>query len=303
MINDRPKKNREIQSHHFDSTIWNDFAFRPDDIFIATYAKSGTTWMQQIISQLIFNGQTDLAVAEMSPWVDLRIPPKHIKLAELEAQTHRRFLKTHLPVDALVFSEQAKYLYIGRDGRDVLWSLYHHHKMANESWYDALNNTPGRVGPPIERPNSSVTQYYRDWLEKDGFPWWSFWENIRSWWKIKDLPNVHLVHFANLKKDMSGEIRKMADFLDIPIDEGKWSDILRHCGFDYMKQHAEQTVPLGGTFWEGGARTFINKGTNGRWNDVLSKEEIALYESKAAMELEPECVHWLASGNFQSQPG
>ena len=48
----------------------------------------------------------------------------------VEAQTHRRFLKTHLPVDALVFSEKAKYIYIGRDGRDVVWSLYNHHANA-----------------------------------------------------------------------------------------------------------------------------------------------------------------------------
>ena len=52
-----PKKRREFHNHHFDSTIWNDFKFRDDDIIIATYAKSGTTWMQQIIAQLLFNGQ------------------------------------------------------------------------------------------------------------------------------------------------------------------------------------------------------------------------------------------------------
>src|SRR4030095_16740560 len=118
-----PKKRREMHSHHFDSTIWNDLKFRDDDIIIATYAKSGTTWMQQIIAQLLFRGDPDLSVADMSPWLDLRVPPKEVKLPEVEKQTHRRFLKTHLPVDALVFSPQAKYLYIG-DGRDVVWSLY-----------------------------------------------------------------------------------------------------------------------------------------------------------------------------------
>ena len=109
------------------STIWNDFKFRDNDIVIATYAKSGTTWLQQIVAQLLFNGQEALGVAEMSPWLDLRVPPKEIKLAEVEAQAHRRFVKTHLPVDALVFSPKAKYIYIARDGRDVVWSLYNHH--------------------------------------------------------------------------------------------------------------------------------------------------------------------------------
>ena len=121
-----PKKTREMQNHHMDSTIWNDFKFRDDDIIIATYAKAGTSWVQQILAQLLFNGQEGLEVAEMSPWLDLRVPPKDEKLPAVEAQEHRRFLKTHLPVDALVFSPQAKYLYIGRDGRDIVWSFYNH---------------------------------------------------------------------------------------------------------------------------------------------------------------------------------
>jgi len=131
-----PQKVLEIHSNHFDSTMWNDFKFRDDDIIISTYAKSGTTWMQQIISQLIFNGKEGLEVAEMSPWIDLRVPPKQVKIPAVEAQEHRRFIKTHLPVNALVFSPNAKYLYIGRDGRDVLWSLYNHHITANNIWYE-----------------------------------------------------------------------------------------------------------------------------------------------------------------------
>ncbi len=105
-----PTKTREIHNHHFDSTIWNEFRFRDDDIIIGTYAKSGTTWTQQIVSQLIFQGAEGLEVAEMSPWLDLRVPPKEVKLPAVEAQQHRRFLKTHLPVNALVFSPKAKYL-------------------------------------------------------------------------------------------------------------------------------------------------------------------------------------------------
>ncbi|TXL04959.1 sulfotransferase, partial [Methylococcaceae bacterium CS3] len=185
-----PRKTREFQNHHFDSTIWNDFRFRYNDIIIATYAKSGTTWMQQIIAQLLFNGDDDLCVSEISPWLDLRVPPKEVKLAYIEAQTHRRFVKTHLPVDALVFSKKAKYIYIGRDGRDVLWSMYNHHVTANDTWYDALNNTPGRVGPAIGKPPTSIIQYYHAWLNDNGYPWWPFWENVRSWWTIRNLPNV-----------------------------------------------------------------------------------------------------------------
>jgi aryl sulfotransferase len=296
-----PQKTREIHNHHFDSTIWNDLEFRDDDIVIGTYAKSGTTWVQQIVAQLLFDGAEGLETAEMSPWMDLRIPPKAVKLPVVTAQTHRRFLKTHLPVDALVFSKKAKYVYIARDGRDVLWSMYNHHANANAAWYDALNNTPGRVGPPIEAPPESITQYFRDWLEGDGHPWWPFWENIRSWWAIRDLPNVHLLHFTNLKDDMPGMIRQLADFLEINVNEEKWDDILLHCSFDYMKAHGAKSVPLGGAFWDGGAATFIHKGTNGRWRDVLNDDDISSYERRAKEQLGEDCAHWLTTGEKLSR--
>jgi aryl sulfotransferase len=291
-----PRKTREMQSNHFDSTVWNDFPFHDDDIIIATYGKSGTTWTQQIIGQLLFNGSAETHIGDMSPWLDLRVPPKEVKLPMVEAQTHRRFLKMRLPVDALVFSPKAKCICIGRDGRDALWSLYNHHVTANDAWYAALNDTPGLVGEKIERPTLDVAPYFHLWLERDGHPFWSLWENIRSWWAIRDLPNVMLLHFNTLKADMPAGIRRIATFLDIPIDESKFLAIVEHCTFDHMKAHAAQSAPLGGVLWEGGAESFINKGTNGRWRDLLSSEDVAAYEARALKELGPECANWLATG-------
>lgn len=293
-----PRKTRELQSHHFDSTAWNDFKFRNDDIVIATYGKSGTTWTQQIVGQLLFDGAEDVPVAEMSPWIDLRVPPKAVKLPMVEAQTHRRFVKTHLPVDALVFSPKAKYIYIGRDGRDALWSLYNHHVTANEVWYQALNDTPGLVGERIGRPDLDVVPYFRRWLERDGYPFWSLWENIRSWWAIRDLPNVMLLHFNTLKADLPGSMRRIAGFLDISIDEAKFPTMVEHCTFDWMKAHADKSAPLGGALWEGGGKTFINKGTNGRWREVLPDADVKAYEARALKELGPDCARWLATGEM-----
>jgi len=95
---------------------------------------------------------------------------------------------------------------------------------------------------------------------------------------------------------MPAEIRLLAAFLDIPINEDKWDDILLHCSFDYMKANATKSVPLGGAFWDGGAQTFIHKGVNGRWREVLSEEDILRYEQRAAAELGGECAHWLQTG-------
>lgn len=293
---DYPVKTREIRSHHFDSTIWNEFKFRDDDIVVSTYAKSGTSWMQQMIGQMLFGPDPELPVADMSPWLDLRVPPKDVKLPVVEAQAHRRFLKTHLPVDALVYSPRAKYIYIGRDGRDVVWGFYNHHSNANALWYQALNDTPGRVGPPIEHPPDDIRQYFRDWLARDGHPFWPFWENVRSWWAIRHLPNLKVVHFADLKRDMPGQMRELATFLNISVDAAKWPKILEYCSFDWMKANATKSVPLGGAFWDAGAQVFINKGANGRWRDVLSPADSAAYEAKAIKELGEECARWLATG-------
>jgi aryl sulfotransferase len=291
-----PEKKRELHNHHFDSTIWNDFRFRDDDVVVATYAKAGTTWTQQIVAQLLLGPDPGLEVAEFSPWLDLRVPPKEVKLPMVEARTHRRFLKTHLPLDALVFSPKAKYIYVARDGRDVVWSMYNHHANANALWYEALNDTPGRVGPPIEPPPADIRQYFRDWLERDGHPFWPFWENVRTWWEFRDLPNVLFVHFADLKRDMPGEMRRIADFLDVTVDEARWGETLEYCTFDWMKRNATKSVPLGGAFWDAGAQVFINRGTNGRWTDTLTPEDVAEYEARAERELGPECARWLATG-------
>lgn len=98
---------------------------------------------------------------------------------------------------------------------------------------------------------------------------------------------------------MPEQIRLLADFLDIPVKEEKWDDILLHCSFDYMKANASRSVPLGGAFWAGGAKTFIHKGIDGRWRDVLTDTDVSAYEERAKQELGGECARWLATG----QPG
>lgn len=291
-----PRKTRELQTRLFDSAIWNDFPFRDDDIIIATYAKTGTTWTQQIVGQLLFGGDPDLDVASLSPWLDMRFPPIAEKLAMVEAQTHRRFLKTHLPVDALVFFPGARYIYIGRDGRDVAWSMYNHQANFTQEFRDQVNNLPGVVGPLLEPPPPDIRQYWRAWLDLQSDSERSFWDNVRGWWAIRDLPNVLLLHFANLKRDMPGEIRRIAAFLDIPIEESRWDAILEYCSFNWMKANATKVTPNGGRHWEGGGQTFMHRGVNGRWSETLTPEEVAEYEARAVRELGPECARWLATG-------
>ncbi len=182
---------------------WNWFKYRDGDIVIATYGKTGRTWTQQIVAQLVFQGK-NFTLFDRSPWLDLRIVPLEIIFESLEAQKHRRFVKTHLPLDALVFSPQAKYLYVGRDGRDTLWSLYNHHAGFTPMAYSLMNDVIGRVGPPLEPPKGDVLDYFRDWLDGGGLPVGvSFWEHVQGWWNFRHLAKLLLLHFNNLKADFA----------------------------------------------------------------------------------------------------
>ena len=108
---------------------------------------------------------------------------------------------------------------------------------------------------------------------------------IRTWWALRDLPNVAVVHFDDLKHDLAGTIAKLALFLDIEQPPEVMARVQAHCTFDYMKAHAEQLVTWSGRTFQGGGATFINKGINGRWRDALSAAEVAAYEAGAVAEL------------------
>ncbi|KAI1350607.1 P-loop containing nucleoside triphosphate hydrolase protein [Xylaria sp. FL0043] len=258
-----PVKTREVYQHHMDSTAWNDFniiliKFRPDDIIISTYPKAGTTWTQQIVSQLPHAGDETVAPNTLSPWVELRIIPRDALIQMLEAQTSRRFLKTHLPIDTLVWNPQAKYIFCGRDGRDSMWSLHNHLSAATDTFYQLINDIPGRVGPPLARPG----------------------DNPRT---SRKQPNVLLIHYSDLKAGLDGEMRRIANT------------------FDWMKAHAHLSAPQqADVAWKEGAKSFIHKGTNGRWKDILSEDDNRRYLERAKRELGDECALWLEKGRLQA---
>jgi len=173
---------------------------------------------------------------------------------------------------------------------------HNHHSSFNDQAYQAFNETPGRVGPPLQQPNPDIVEYFREWLEKDGYPMHPFFSNIRSWWELRDLPNVLLIHFNDMKADLEGSIRRIAEFLDIAVDPKGWPAILEHCTFDYMKAHADELTPMMEQLLNGGGQSFFHKGTNGRWRDVLSEVDLQKYEETAVRELPDDCARWLAGG-------
>lgn len=289
-----PVKQRELTMWVVDSRCWNGFEFRDDDIVIASWAKSGTTLTQQIVGQLIFEGAPLVNRGEHSPWIDHRLTPDAREKAE--ALTHRRYLKTHLPIDALVFSPKAKYLYTGRDGRDVYWSWHNHHMGFRPETLERISSLyPDQ--PPHTYPNPDVRLAFLDWLRNDAWPNWPFWSHVQGWFDARRLPNVKLLHFNDLKADLEGQVRGIADFLEIPVDPAKMPAILEHCSIDYMRNDPTSAPQTERTFRNGNA-TFFNKGTNGRWRDLLTADDLAYYQAEVARNLTPECARWLQTGEL-----
>jgi len=112
----------------------------------------------------------------------------------------------------------------------------------------------------------------------------------------RHLPNILLVHFADLLVDLEGEIRRIARFLEVSPPAEAWPTIVHNCTFAEMKKHGDELMPQAKMILRGGSDSFFHKGTNGRWRDALGAEELRLYAAAADRELSPECRRRLGQG-------
>jgi len=307
----RPVRNRVYRNHHLDSRRWDAVKFRPDDIVISTSYKSGTTWTQRIVSLLIFGARRLPApLGFLSPWIDARffpIPLDQIVVA-IDAQDHRRFLKSHLPLDALPWDDRVRYICVGRDGRDVFMSLANHYAAYTDFALQALNSGPDFVGETFRRCPDDIHELYDGWIHRASFPWehdgwpmWSHFTQVQSFWNFRHLTNVHFVHYADLKADLLGEMRRIADFLGITVPTETWPALVEGASFEAMKREALENDELALSF-EGGANRFFFKGTNGRWRDVLTPDELTEYDKAVTRALTKDCASWLERGRAAADP-
>lgn len=303
----RHKPQRVYKSHFTDSTKWNEYEPRPGDIVISTPLKTGTTWAQRITAALIF--QSDKLpgpLMTVSPWLDCTFAPLPLLLANLEFQEHRRFIKTHLPMDALPIYDEVSYLVVGRDLRDVAISTHNHTRGVQET--DPGPSDPA-TGDDVHTPElpsvpADVREYWKEYFTRSAFPWesdgWPYnspSHHLASWWEHRHEPNILLLHYQDMLNDLDGQMRRVSAFLDIPVDEAVWPDLVRACTFKEMKSRKDE-------LWTGALANsltsfeFFHKGSSGQWQDVLSEEETAVYE-KAVSHLPADLRHWLENGGPQ----
>lgn len=291
------------RSRVFEAARWDGYAPRPDDIVVATYSKCGTTWMQHIVSMLVFKSAEPRSVGDVSPWPDFRFMiPKGAIWPMAEAHTHRRFFKTHLPLDALPFYEGVKYVHVARDGRDAALSLHNH--LANFTPQalaiaDKISLADPMFATPFPRTSDDARAFFHDWVAHDQTAddeTLGYFHVERSYWAERKRLNILFVHYNDLKADLGGEMRRVANFLGIEIDDALWPALIEAASFEAMRKNGDKIMPYAHALWEGGPSRFLHKGTNGRWRDLFAPQDLEAYDRRVATEFPPALARWVEHG-------
>ncbi len=295
-----------------DSARWEGFTFRDGDIVISTSPKSGTTWVQMICALLIFQRTSfGRPLGEISPWLDMLTRPLEVVRAELEAQPHRRFIKTHTPLDGLPWDERVTYICVGRDPRDVALSFGHH--MANVDPAAFLQARQAAVGladlaellpdglPVI--PDAESERFWR-WVYDSTPPTQApsnllaAIHHLATFWPVRDRSNVILLHYDDLQADLDAQMRSLAARLGIDVPEDRWPELVRAASFDEMRRRADEVAPdTTERLWRDN-RAFFHRGTSGQWRHVLAPEDQRRYEERARELAAPDLLAWLHHGRL-----
>lgn len=286
-----PERTTRYVGHITDTGRWAAFEHRPDDIFICTPWKCGTTWTQAIVCMLVF-GRADHGEKPgvISPWIDANFAPVDEYLEMVVAQAHRRFIKTHSPLDGLPYYPECHYLVVFRDPRDMFFSMLKH----RDNFVDeelAFATVP------------SGDDAFRKWLDGEFDPknfdvqsleWLCHF--LQTYWCYRDLPNIHLFHYSDMKKNLRGHIARVADILDVALSETQLDEMTEAATFESMREKGDQFAPMAGTGAWKSEKGFFASGMNAQWRGKLTSEDLAAFDSRIREMLSEEQIDWLVRG-------
>ena len=300
-----------------DSARWLGFPFRDGDIVISTRSKTGTTWVQMICALLIFQtSELPAPLAQLSPWLDHLIAPREQVYKELAAQEHRRFIKTHTPLDGIPLDTRVTYIVTARHPLDMAVSLYHQGANIDRDRVRRLTDQlkPAEPAAPTapaasaepRRPPRPLREWLLRWIAKDddpreemdslpGLMW-----HLSDAWARRAEPNVLLVHYDDLSADLAGQMRWLASRLGITVPEQDWPALEAAASFKAMRDRADQLVPTAGVFKDNAA--FFRRGTSGAGREILTEPELASYHARVARLAPADMLAWLhAPGQHQKE--
>lgn len=289
-----------------DNARWSRFRLRPDDVVITTPSKCGTTWMQTIVAMLLLDRVAlDVPLSTVSPWLDMLIRTDDEVFGLLEGQRHRRFVKTHTPLDGLPVDGSVTYLAVIRHPLDVALSdLDHAANMHVERAVELRESANGPFDRDRDRQKSpdDPAGYLRWFVDNDLPPTGSgpyglddYCQQVRTYWAARDEPTVHLFHYADLWADLDGEMRRVAAALGVLVDEDRWPQFVDAATLSSMRARASEVAPdahLG--MWRSPADFFRSGGTRD-WAALLTAEDVAHFEERLDL-LAGDAAAWVRQG-------
>ncbi|TQS39488.1 sulfotransferase domain-containing protein [Cryptosporangium phraense] len=279
-----------------DSGRWERVELRSGDVVISAPSKCGNTWLQMICALLIFGSpELPAPLTSLSPWVDMRLRPLDELCAVVAAQRHRRFLKTHTPLDGVPEVSGVTYLVIGRDPRDVAVSMDHHRANLDE---DRIRGLLGVSGADRVAPTDRRERVLR-WIYDDR-PAVSNLDSLRSVvghlcsaWERRDDPAVVLLHYADLLGDLDGQMRRIAARLEIGVPCSRWESLVAAATFSRMRARAADLVPDERLGLFDDKRAFFRSGGLGQWRTVLTSQDIEAYAARLRSLAPAAFVEWV----------
>jgi hypothetical protein len=258
-------------------TIFAHYEPTESDVFVSTFAKSGTNWMMQIAHQIAFRGAGDYEhIHDVIPWPDMgaRARRMSVPLDDRRVQeaspTNLRVIKTHLSAHNVPYSEQARYLVVVRDPKEIFVSSYHFAR--------------GAAGPLMPTPHV--------WFElflKPNFPlnFGNTWaEHTASYWALRHKPNVLVLAFGDMKRDLPGAVQRVADALGVRLTSDELQAVLDKSTFSYMSAIENKFTPIPkGTLPWGEGLKMMREGKAGNAHEMLTPEQRARIDAHFAAEL------------------
>lgn len=284
-----------------DSARWQQFEHRPGDVIISTPPKSGTTLVQRICSLVIFQtGELAEPLDMLSPWFDHHVRSDDHMRAIVEGQEHRRFIKTHTPLDGIPHWDDVTYVSTARDPRDIFASW--EGQIGNldpERTRQAIDTGVGldRVQQFLKPPPATLTERVEQWLEESDLNNFSLARHLHQMelaWERQSWPNVFLFHFNYLRADRVAALGSVADALNVELTEEQLGELAPFSGFEAMKADAVNLAPnTKGIFAE--PEKFFRSGTSGGWHRLLTAEQIERYDRRVNGLASRGFLDWLAS--------
>lgn len=292
-MTDLPKRTVTYRGPITDSTRWDGFEVRADDVIISTPPKCGTTWSQSITCMMI-QGKVDFegSLAKISPWLESSTHPIEVVTEKLDTQTHRRCIKSHTPMDGITYDPRVTYIAVYRHPMDVHFSMRRHAENMMEGKLDHLFPSD---------PRSDALMFINDTPpvgDCDHLTLVTFTDHYKSFKKWEHLPNVHLFHYADMRADLPRAMARFADVLGYRFDDATMAALIKGTSFDEMRKLSERYTPSAGMGIFKNDAAFFNSASSNKWAKHLAEADMAVYGTRMDALLPPDDRRWLEHGTF-----